>query len=587
MEDSTIAQASSNTRKVRRVKTFTGCWGCRSRKIKCDEGTPQCSQCQKSGIKCAGYDSTLVWILPGQKSYPAGRRRALRYDLTWSLSPSYGSEDIDALIVQCDIPESEQPAQLSNISKTAGPFTVFPIMAKSKQLHPDIDRAMRLTPTPRLLAEPDDSASYLLHHYTTHVAPNMMPFHDTRNPWQSSYPLLARCGDSAGHKSLYHAILAQAAGNLAHLGADIEINKASNMENYAKSIEELRASLTSENKDFSIALASMLTLVMSENYRGECTAWRLHLNGGWDLLKSSQSRKPWLENDFAWATTQSLCLLKIKSDTLTQEEQSLISSVAAERSDFGFTTGATPELMSCVMEIGSLHDYIEKNRHTLGNMEDLLSRSSTSSNTQSLIVTSPSSSGPELSITSGASFGPLLLASTTSSTGIYGSKTPPRPAPLGPLDSTIKSLISRIENCVLETSDPVVGTHQKIFLLGTVIFAHRQLLNPPPFALFSHLSSLLDCVALFPTLGGGHIALWPVFMAAVEVYLPYHKNQVREWMDRADQIGVANRNDVRKLIEKVWATRKQIAKDEGAEECEIVLDWNVVMNDLGMDVLLI
>ncbi|KAL8792260.1 MAG: hypothetical protein Q9195_005139 [Heterodermia aff. obscurata] len=395
-------------------------------------------------------------------------------------------------------------------------------MAKSKQLHPDIDRAMRLTPTPRLLAEPDDSASSLLHHYTTHVAPNMMPFHDTRNPWQSSYPLLARCGDSPGHKSLYHAILAQAAGNLAYLGVDIEINEALNMEQYATSIEELRTSLSNENKDFSIALASMLTLVMSENYRGECTAWRLHLNGAWDLFKSSQSRKPWFENDFAWVTTQSLCVLKIKSDTLTQEERSLISSVA-ERSDFGFTTGTTPELMACVTEIKVLHDYIERHGHTLGNKEDLPS---------------------------------------------------------------IKNLISRVENCVLETDDPVVGTHQKIFLLGTVIFAHRQLLNPPPFALFSHLSSLLDCVALFPTLGGGHIALWPVFMAAVEVYLPSHKNQVREWMDRADQIGIASRNDVRNLIEKVWAIRKQVATDKGAEECEIVLDWKIIMNDLGMDVLL-
>ena len=536
-------------------------------------------------MKCAGYDSTLVWILPGQKSYPAGRRRALRYDLTWSLSPSYGSEDIDSLILQCDIPESEQPAQLSNMSKTAGPFTVFPIMAKSRELHPDIDRAMRLTPTPRLLAEPDDSASYLLHHYTTHVAPNMMPFHDTRNPWQSSYPLLARCGDSAAHKSLYHAILAQAAGNLAHLGVDVETNKALNMEHYAKAIEELRASLSSEHQDFSIALASMLSLVMSENYRGECTAWRLHLNGAWDLLKSSQSRKPWRENDFAWVTTQSLCLLKIKSNTLTQEEQCLISLVA-ERSDFGFTTGATPELMACMMEVRSLHDYIEKNHHTLGSMENLLSRSSTSSKAQSLIANQPSSSGLKLP-TTGSSFGPLLSASTASSTGSYGSKTPPRPPTPGALDSTIKSLISRIESCVLETTDPMVGTHQKIFLLGTVIFAHRQLLNPPPFALFSHLSSLLDCVALFPTVGGGHIALWPVFMAAVEVYLPRHKNQVREWMDRADQIGVASRNDVRKLIEKVWATRKQIAKDEGVEECEVVLDWNIVMNDLGMDVLLI
>ena len=76
-------------------------------------------------------------------------------------------------------------------------------------------------------------------------------------------------------------------------------------------------------------------------------------------------------------------------------------------------------------------------------------------------------------------------------------------------------------------------------------------------------------------------------MAAVEVYLPEHKDRVREWMDQADQIGVGSRSDVRHLIETVWTTREQMAIDEGVEECEIPLSWKTVMNDLGMDVLLI
>lgn len=75
-------------------------------------------------------------------------------------------------------------------------------------------------------------------------------------------------------------------------------------------------------------------------------------------------------------------------------------------------------------------------------------------------------------------------------------------------------------------------------------------------------------------------------MAAVEVYLPEHKQQVREWMDRADQIGVASRTDVRQLVESVWATREQMANDEGIEECEIILSWSATMNEMGMDVLL-
>ena len=442
-------------------------------------------------------------------------------------------------------------------------------MTKSSQLHPDIDRAMRLSNSPRLLTEPDDSASYLLRHYTIHIAPNMMPFKDPRNPWQSSYPLLSQCGDSAGHQSLYHAILAQSAGNLAHLGVDKEIYRALNLKHQARSIEELRKSIADEDNDFSIALASMLTLVFAGNYDEESNAWRLHLNGAWDLLTSCHSSKPWLENDFAWVTTQSLCLMKIKNDRTSQEEKTLITSIA-ERSDFGFTTGSTPELMACIMEIDALHNQIGRNRHALSVTGDSRSSVSRSSRLPSLANTSSRSTGLQLSSSTRA------LSSSLSSPHISQVDA----------SSAIQSLVDRIENCVIEPTDPIVRTHHRIFLLGTLIYAHRQLNNPPPLALFSYLSSLLDCVVHFGTLGGGHIALWPVFMAAVEVYLPEHKRQVLEWMDRADAIGVPSRQNVRRLMEEVWRTREQVAGDSGIEQGEVAVDWRVVMESLGTDVLL-
>lgn len=54
---------SSDTKgkEVRRVKTFTGCWTCRSRKVKCDLGKPNCQRCEKSGLECGGYDIKLRW----------------------------------------------------------------------------------------------------------------------------------------------------------------------------------------------------------------------------------------------------------------------------------------------------------------------------------------------------------------------------------------------------------------------------------------------------------------------------------------------------------------------------------------------
>ncbi|CAL9736036.1 arginine metabolism regulation protein II [Monosporozyma servazzii] len=45
----------------RRAKTFTGCWTCRARKVKCDLRRPGCLRCDKSGLDCGGYDIKLRW----------------------------------------------------------------------------------------------------------------------------------------------------------------------------------------------------------------------------------------------------------------------------------------------------------------------------------------------------------------------------------------------------------------------------------------------------------------------------------------------------------------------------------------------
>lgn len=44
-----------------RTKTFTGCWTCRGRKIKCDLTRPFCTNCAKAHLKCEGYTVKLKW----------------------------------------------------------------------------------------------------------------------------------------------------------------------------------------------------------------------------------------------------------------------------------------------------------------------------------------------------------------------------------------------------------------------------------------------------------------------------------------------------------------------------------------------
>jgi hypothetical protein len=59
-----MSQGSSSP--TRNRKTFSGCWSCRERKIKCDEAKPTCRQCMKSRLECKGYGLRLQWIINKQ-----------------------------------------------------------------------------------------------------------------------------------------------------------------------------------------------------------------------------------------------------------------------------------------------------------------------------------------------------------------------------------------------------------------------------------------------------------------------------------------------------------------------------------------
>ncbi|KAM9911384.1 hypothetical protein OXX80_006950 [Metschnikowia pulcherrima] len=54
-----------NVRK-KKSKTFTGCFTCRSRKIRCDLKRPFCQNCKKAGFACGGYNIKLRWSVPVQ-----------------------------------------------------------------------------------------------------------------------------------------------------------------------------------------------------------------------------------------------------------------------------------------------------------------------------------------------------------------------------------------------------------------------------------------------------------------------------------------------------------------------------------------
>ncbi|GKU09581.1 arginine metabolism regulation protein ii [Fusarium langsethiae] len=52
--------ASGKPRKPRN-KSFSGCWTCRAKHVKCDEAKPSCNRCRNAGVDCEGYGVRLSW----------------------------------------------------------------------------------------------------------------------------------------------------------------------------------------------------------------------------------------------------------------------------------------------------------------------------------------------------------------------------------------------------------------------------------------------------------------------------------------------------------------------------------------------
>ncbi|CAG9941723.1 unnamed protein product [Clonostachys rosea f. rosea IK726] len=107
-----------------RPMTFTGCWTCKARKIRCDETPVSCRNCEKKGVACGGYGIRLQWVSdpftqPDKQAGGTGGRRSIKLD---KLSGQrYRLDDIDGFLGVID------GEAVSRESVRHGPFSVFPI----------------------------------------------------------------------------------------------------------------------------------------------------------------------------------------------------------------------------------------------------------------------------------------------------------------------------------------------------------------------------------------------------------------------------------------------------------------------------
>ncbi|KAI9678124.1 MAG: Maltose acetyltransferase [Caeruleum heppii] len=63
-------QADKRRKRIFSNRTKTGCLTCRRRKKKCDEGKPECNNCQRGGFVCEGYNNRVEWQKNSREKAP-------------------------------------------------------------------------------------------------------------------------------------------------------------------------------------------------------------------------------------------------------------------------------------------------------------------------------------------------------------------------------------------------------------------------------------------------------------------------------------------------------------------------------------
>lgn len=121
---------------VKRSKTYTGCWTCRDRGLKCDETRPECNKCLRSEISCKGYHVQLVWD-EGPDTAKVVTRRTVLTEHSAS-QPVLSARDIQSALDTLDSSGMTESLQ-------AGPFTVFPAR-QSLELEPVTSLGAENTP---------------------------------------------------------------------------------------------------------------------------------------------------------------------------------------------------------------------------------------------------------------------------------------------------------------------------------------------------------------------------------------------------------------------------------------------------------
>ncbi|THC90577.1 hypothetical protein EYZ11_009956 [Aspergillus tanneri] len=362
-----------------RSKTFTGCWTCRARHVKCDEEKPRCRRCRRNNWSCQGYSVRLAW------TSSAPRRRLRPPALMSSLSPAA----VTAFLTELDDCEGLSEAH-------RGPFSVFSISGTSeaRSVSPSQDvghnrastsppeRALSTLSQPFFVADeeafsmPSPSPPEpmlnptplarreieLIHHWVVFLSGQMLLLDRPDNPCRTVFLPLALQGlsgpteASTMPRAVFHAVCAASAFSLFHLRGEPRFQSMAIVHDQ-QALGHLRRTLRPGTRLDESTLVAVLACITAEAMSGRRGRWRTHVAGGLGLLEDSLRASRGLPSARAAPLLQSyLCLSSLCHVPLSAPLVALLDGPPALQHYMERSHGVTPSLVQFLAQIGLGHD---------------------------------------------------------------------------------------------------------------------------------------------------------------------------------------------------------------------------------------
>ncbi|KAL0259271.1 hypothetical protein SLS55_006776 [Diplodia seriata] len=558
----------------KRTKTFTGCWTCRSRGLKCDGAKPGCDRCHRSKRECEGYGIRLHWVDPDETGPPQRMQMRRLFDDKARQNPTYPDafldetlESLDSLDGPCEVhvqpfgvfsvddacsdvdsASVSSPASLSSYDSSLVLFSPAASPPDASSPFPESMGMRLVTQLQPYLVSASAEERLLFDHWSSTLSGIFLPTPRPDNPFRNVFiPLALGAGDLTvahpGHAALLHGMYAISAFHMGETDASRkqELSLVA-IKHYKTSLAHLRRCVAETGDQPEAVFATIITMASIYLVIGSSSNWRVHVKGARDWLASQNVS--FRKGSFAPVLYQLFRCLDVVGHWHNNDD-SRLSICDDDDGELGNVPGTVSELPD------EDDDYTSPDNYCLDRYFGL----------------------PK----------PIFNALQS----MHHFRRSPTPPSAGEVDA-VEAEIEQVQGMVaaLRPSDGVnerlLVHHYMVFYYACRINLAREFRGLPP-ADVQHLveAGLLHLELTYSierTVGVCGIS-WPLFVVACEAEGAELRERAFRMFAKGWQMGIGSIKKASKVVERVWEERDRTGNWDPAERQRI-------MKSMGMDLLL-